>query len=702
MARVISFFRRFLLAKLALVVLITVALGFGVMTVVNAGMQLRMMEQLQHDGASMLARSLAAGVRNAMLTGNGIAVRRLLEDVEQGVERASVRVYSPAGEEVFGAKPPAPRAEDIPAAVRAALREGAAPTASVLPIANEPRCRGCHADGATRGALTLATEGARVPLDGSDASLDVLARVAEAGVVQIMTGRHEDEIDAYLAELTSRADAISGVGVFTTTGEAFFEGGAIGALPQAEVLASAKPGAVPRTARHGDTTWRLLPMDNAPRCQGCHEDEDDDAMRGVLAIGVDPRRIGPQTLSDASVTSLQHVMLSGLGRLIHGFLDDVAATGAVSALTLHDEEGRLVHDPFTPPSPPENVARALASTEAVLQWSDVPGDEAFVFVEPLRNEARCQTCHGTDQPLRGAIAVRLDGRREAADRASLRNRTAALVVGTLLLVALLLALGLSRTVIQPVRHIGSVADAIGEGRLDAKVELESLDEMGRLAIRINDMVEGLRHKFELSKFVSRDTLKRIEESPTVRRGGARRLITVLFSDVRGFTAYSEQREPEQVVEVLNHYLQAQADVVARYNGDIDKFVGDELMARFRGEDHARRAVMCAVDLVAAAERLARETPDGGDELAIGVGVNTGVMVLGAMGSEDRMDFTVIGDAVNLGARLCSAAAPGEVLLSDATLEAAGALEDIDVVAMEPIKVKGKEQPIPIHGARRVG
>ena len=699
----VSFVRRFLLAKLALVVLVTVALGFGVMTLVNASMQLRTMEQLQHDGASMLARSLAAGVRNAMLTGNGIAVRRLLDDAEQGIERASVQVYSAEGDEVFGAERPAPRLSDIPGPVRSALLAGAQPAvhggADVLPILNEPRCKACHTDGETRGVLTLDTTGARVALDGSDASLDVLARVAEAGFVQIMTGRHEDDIDAYFAELSARTPAVSGVGVFTTTGEAFFEGGALDSLPAAAALGATREGAAPSTTRAGETTWRLIPLENAPRCQGCHDD--DEPMRGALAIGVDAAQVGRQTLADASVTSLQHVMLSGLGRLINGFLDDVAATGAVSALTLHDHAGRLYHDAFTPPSPPAIVAEALATGEQVLEWSQTSGQEAFVFVEPLENRAECQSCHGTDKPLRGAIAVRLDGRREAAARVALRDRTAALVVGTLLLVALLLALGLSRTVIGPVRHIGSVADAIGEGRLDAKVELQSLDEMGRLATRINDMVEGLRQKFELSKFVSRATLERVEESPTVVRGGARRLITVLFSDVRGFTAYSEQREPEQVVEVLNHYLQAQADVVARYGGDIDKFVGDELMARFRGEDHARRAVMCAVDLVAAAEQLARETPDGGDELAIGVGVNTGVMVLGAMGSEDRMDFTVIGDAVNLGARLCSAAGPGEVLLSDATLQAAGPLQGIDVKALEPIRVKGKEQPIAVHGARRV-
>jgi adenylate cyclase len=186
----------------------------------------------------------------------------------------------------------------------------------------------------------------------------------------------------------------------------------------------------------------------------------------------------------------------------------------------------------------------------------------------------------------------------------------------------------------------------------------------------------------------------VEATGIIQRGGVRREITVLFSDIRGFTAYSETRQPEEVIDMLNDYLQIQAEAVGRHGGDIDKFVGDEMMVRFDGPDHAKRAVRCAVDLLTAIETL-NATRENEAAMAIGVGVNTGEMVLGAMGAERRMDFTVIGDAVNLGARLCSAAKPGEVLISNFVRDAIDELPDVLIQSMEPIQVKGKQDPIQI-------
>ena len=147
--------------------------------------------------------------------------------------------------------------------------------------------------------------------------------------------------------------------------------------------------------------------------------------------------------------------------------------------------------------------------------------------------------------------------------------------------------------LEPVQKIGRVAERVGEGDFSARLSVTSHDEMGRLAHRINDMVAGLRHKMALSKYVSHETLRSVESltSTSSLRNGERRRVTMLFSDVRGFTAFSETRQPEEVVAMLNDYLQAQAEVVSKHGGDIDKFVGDEVMARFTGDDaeNARRA-----------------------------------------------------------------------------------------------------------------
>jgi adenylate cyclase len=135
----------------------------------------------------------------------------------------------------------------------------------------------------------------------------------------------------------------------------------------------------------------------------------------------------------------------------------------------------------------------------------------------------------------------------------------------------------------------------------------------------------------------------------------------------------------------------------KHGGDIDKFVGDELMARFTGESMERRATICAVEMIEAVAALNEKI--GAKNLGVGVGVNVGDVVFGAMGAEHRLDFTVIGDSVNLAARLCSAAKGGEVLVTKAIRDAVGEA-GLAMEPLEPIKVKGKTEPIEIFSAKK--
>jgi adenylate cyclase len=421
-------------------------------------------------------------------------------------------------------------------------------------------------------------------------------------------------------------------------------------------------------------------------------------MRGAMVLAFDTDKLaGERTLFETTQVSLQHVMLSGLGRMVTGLLDEVRATGAVTKLALYDREGRVYHDSFATPVPPPTVAQVLASgrSVAVPASKDRPD---YVFALPLVNEKRCQSCHGPDRPLRGAIEVTLDARRATAEVRRLEMLSTATAAGTILVVGGLIIFFLRRFVLHPVSRIGEIADRVGQGKLDSRVDVSSDDEVGRLGRRVNQMIDGLRQKLELSKFVSKETLKNVESQPgVIARGGVRKRVTMVFSDVRGFTAFSETREPEAVVEMLNRYLHAQSEVVAKFGGDIDKFVGDELMARFEGTDQDARATRCAVEMVRAVAALNEGTHA---PVQIGVGVHGGEVVLGAMGAADRMDFTVIGDAVNLAARLCSAAVPGAVLVSAAVKDAASPLPDVSFEALEPIQVKGKKDPIAIYRAVR--
>ena len=149
--------------------------------------------------------------------------------------------------------------------------------------------------------------------------------------------------------------------------------------------------------------------------------------------------------------------------------------------------------------------------------------------------------------------------------------------------------------------------------------------------------------------------------------------------------------------MLNSILSRQTAIVKKYGGDIDKFVGDELVAVFLGNKMVKRAVECAMEIQQTMNDVASTA---GEDVGIGIGINTGEMVMGAMGSEERMDFTVIGDSVNLGARLCSAAKRGQILLSGSSADyIVKRNNSIQLVKLDPISVKGKEQPIEIFEVR---
>jgi adenylate cyclase len=262
--------------------------------------------------------------------------------------------------------------------------------------------------------------------------------------------------------------------------------------------------------------------------------------------------------------------------------------------------------------------------------------------------------------------------------------------------AILFALAISR----PILEMGRVAVEVAKGNFQARVHgATSKDEIGDLGRRMNDMIVGLNERFQLEKFVSSGTLAaiRVAEHQGVRLGGERRRATMLFCDIRGYTSFAEQRDPEVVVEVLNFYFQRLADLVAKHGGDIDKFVGDQILAVFLGEDMERNAVRCALRIQAASTRAGRERPDW--DLALGIGINAGEVVMGAMGSQSRMDYTVLGDHVNLAARLCAHAGRGQTLLTEGVWRAIADVPEFTAEALAPILVKGKSEPVAVYEVR---
>ena len=193
-------------------------------------------------------------------------------------------------------------------------------------------------------------------------------------------------------------------------------------------------------------------------------------------------------------------------------------------------------------------------------------------------------------------------------------------------------------------------------------------------------------------------LKRATATPGVEINASEAYLTMLFSDIRGFTSMSEAMDPAEVSTLLNEYLGAMPRVIFEHGGTPDKFMGDAVMA-FWGDpipqpDHALRAVRAAVVMRAKTEDLGAEWQrQGRRPIAAGIGINTGRVVVGNPGSSDFIDYTVIGDDVNLACRLEQVARAGQILLSEATLK------DVEgkviVKALAPVAVKGKAEPVPV-------
>jgi adenylate cyclase len=185
----------------------------------------------------------------------------------------------------------------------------------------------------------------------------------------------------------------------------------------------------------------------------------------------------------------------------------------------------------------------------------------------------------------------------------------------------------------------------------------------------------------------------------VEKGGQARDTTVFFSDIRGFTNLSETRSAQEIVDMLNEYFEQMVEIIFKHEGTLDKFVGDEIMALFGSPvshpDDAYRAVKVAVEQLAALQEWNRmRLAEGEPAIEIGIGINSGSVVAGYLGSSKALEYTVIGDVVNTASRLCSVAGPGEIIISRSTSELVRDYFDLHELA--PTQVKGKAQALQVY------
>jgi class 3 adenylate cyclase len=271
--------------------------------------------------------------------------------------------------------------------------------------------------------------------------------------------------------------------------------------------------------------------------------------------------------------------------------------------------------------------------------------------------------------------------------------------GFMLLCGIFISIVVARRMVRPINELSSSIHKVRAGNLQVKIIINRHDELGDLGTEFNNFIRHLREKLQMQKFVSRSTISMIKKhskSGEIALGGTRENMVFLFSDIRGFTTMSERIEPEEVVKILNEYLDLQAQIIKNNHGDIDKFVGDEVMAAFDGPNKTDNAIISAIEICDAIKQLNYERMEKNlHTIEVGIGINGGDVVHGRMGSHDRMDHTSIGDAVNLAARLCSNAEAGNIIITKDTLADATKGKFIGR-KLKPIKVKGKANHIEIY------
>ncbi|HEY9856189.1 MAG TPA: adenylate/guanylate cyclase domain-containing protein, partial [Stenomitos sp.] len=251
---------------------------------------------------------------------------------------------------------------------------------------------------------------------------------------------------------------------------------------------------------------------------------------------------------------------------------------------------------------------------------------------------------------------------------------------------------------------------VHEGNLSVRVPIEIGDNLGILAERFNDMAGGLRERMHLQeafgRYVSPEIARKAVTGP-LSLGGETRDLTVLFADIRGFTALSEQLEAEALVAMMNRYFELLVSCVRNHGGHVNKFIGDGLMALFGAPEksprHAEDAVQAALAIVQALELFnCEQAVNGLPELSIGIGIATGHAIIGNVGSRDRLEYTAMGDTVNVASRIegLNKQLNSTILVSEATYQRAK--DAFDFAEQGNLYVRGKRDAVKVYSPQLIG
>jgi class 3 adenylate cyclase len=396
---------------------------------------------------------------------------------------------------------------------------------------------------------------------------------------------------------------------------------------------------------------------------------------------------------------------------VHDLVANSSRTGVeIVYAILFDEKGNL-------------EAAASSVNGQLLQRISEPLAQLY-----LRDREKCLELFASGKTQRGIRRLRMNlampDRKGAIGRldlglstlaidAELRRtllRDAAVLAGTLL-IAVFGAFLIARRIARPLAALSHAMGRLQQGDFEVRSDeaQQSNDEVGDLSRAFNAMADGLKDRERLrgtlGRYVSGAVAERIlEESDDLKLPGETRKVTVMFLDVRGFTTMSERLTPTEVVALLNEYFDIVVDRVQAHGGTVNKFIGDAAMCIWGAprqiDAPEREAVRCALEVQEAAAKLSENRIGRGlTSVGFGIGINAGEVVAGNLGAAKRLEYTVIGDAVNLAQRLESQARAGEVLVSEPVFEKIAGT--VDAIPRDAVKLKGKSQPVPLWEIRRM-
>ena len=352
--------------------------------------------------------------------------------------------------------------------------------------------------------------------------------------------------------------------------------------------------------------------------------------------------------------------------------------------------------------PEQDIATLYTGTETsgsgtrVLEWAwyrhPDPTIAAVSFVSPVRFQ----------NLVAGHVVVTFS---RATFTAAIDSAVRAVITATLLMICLgvVLSFVLGKRLSRPIRHLMTASRALGRGDLTYRITERRNDELGHLMEAFNHMADGLLQKDQVervfSRYVSSNVAKQVLENLNhVSLGGHHVNATVLFADIVGFTSISEKMPPNEVADLLNEYFAHLSTISRHFRGTIDKFIGDCVMVVFGvpEEDpyHAFHAVACAVMTQRLMSRLNATRPSEGKiPVSFRIGINGGEMLAGNMGSPERMQYTVVGDAVNLAARLYAFADSGQIVITEDLYNDPEVQPRVIAQRHASIRVRGREEAV---------